>query len=221
MTSSMSSGTSTPPRHRTARHPCRDRLGGDLTPRPRRRSRVAGGPRPARGRGPAGAHGAARGESTWASSRSATVAGASASGVRPGGGRRSAGPQRPTDGAAGIRGRAGCRGDRAAEPAAPARTGLGDLAGGRLLHPRPGARRRGPVVASGDLLGWVDVLGVRQEVVAPVDGLVGRCSPGRATRWSTARSWSARGRRREARRIGPDGTTPDVQPRCRRRAGSG
>lgn len=39
--------------------------------------------------------------------------------------------------------------------------------------PRPelavGAR-----VAQGDVLGWIDVLGVRQEVVAPVDGLVGR-----------------------------------------------
>ena len=39
--------------------------------------------------------------------------------------------------------------------------------------PRPelavGAR-----VASGDLLGWIDVLGVRQDVVAPVGGLVGK-----------------------------------------------
>ena len=39
--------------------------------------------------------------------------------------------------------------------------------------PRPelavGAR-----VAQGDVLGWIDVLGVRQEVVAPVDGLVGK-----------------------------------------------
>jgi methylmalonyl-CoA carboxyltransferase small subunit len=39
--------------------------------------------------------------------------------------------------------------------------------------PRPelavGAR-----VALGDVLGWVEVLGVRQEVVAPVDGLVGK-----------------------------------------------
>jgi biotin carboxyl carrier protein len=39
--------------------------------------------------------------------------------------------------------------------------------------PRPevavGAR-----VTQGDVLGWIDVLGVRQEVVAPVDGLVGK-----------------------------------------------
>ncbi|MEZ4597206.1 MAG: hypothetical protein R3C32_10535, partial [Chloroflexota bacterium] len=26
----------------------------------------------------------------------------------------------------------------------------------------------------GDVIGWVDVLGIRHEVVAPVDGLVGR-----------------------------------------------
>jgi biotin carboxyl carrier protein len=32
----------------------------------------------------------------------------------------------------------------------------------------------GAHLAQGDLLGWVDVLGVRQEFVAPVDGLVGR-----------------------------------------------
>lgn len=43
--------------------------------------------------------------------------------------------------------------------------------------PRPdlavGAR-----VASGDVLGWIDVLGVRQEVVAPVAGLVGKLLAG-------------------------------------------
>lgn len=32
----------------------------------------------------------------------------------------------------------------------------------------------GTRVAQGDPLGWIDVLGVRQEVVAPVDGLVGK-----------------------------------------------
>jgi biotin carboxyl carrier protein len=29
-------------------------------------------------------------------------------------------------------------------------------------------------VTQGDVLGWIDVLGVRQEVVAPEDGLVGK-----------------------------------------------
>jgi biotin carboxyl carrier protein len=32
----------------------------------------------------------------------------------------------------------------------------------------------GSRVAQGDVVGWIDVLGVRQEVVAPVDGLVGK-----------------------------------------------
>jgi biotin carboxyl carrier protein len=32
----------------------------------------------------------------------------------------------------------------------------------------------GSRVTQGDVLGWIDVLGVRQEVVAPVDGLVGK-----------------------------------------------
>jgi len=32
----------------------------------------------------------------------------------------------------------------------------------------------GAEVASGDVLGWVEVLGVRQEVVSPRDGVVGR-----------------------------------------------
>jgi biotin carboxyl carrier protein len=39
------------------------------------------------------------------------------------------------------------------------------------------ANERTPVgraVAAGDVLGWVEVLGVRQEVVAPRDGVVGR-----------------------------------------------
>jgi len=37
-----------------------------------------------------------------------------------------------------------------------------------------GGLTAGVVVRSGDLLGHVDVLGVRQEVVAPADGVVGR-----------------------------------------------
>lgn len=32
----------------------------------------------------------------------------------------------------------------------------------------------GARAAQGDVIGWIDVLGVRQEVVAPVDGLVGK-----------------------------------------------
>jgi acetyl-CoA carboxylase biotin carboxyl carrier protein len=32
----------------------------------------------------------------------------------------------------------------------------------------------GARVSQGDVLGWVDVLGVRQELVAPADGLVGK-----------------------------------------------
>jgi acetyl-CoA carboxylase biotin carboxyl carrier protein len=39
----------------------------------------------------------------------------------------------------------------------------------------PGERVRvGAAVSSGDVLGWVDVLGVRQEVVAPISGTIGR-----------------------------------------------
>jgi biotin carboxyl carrier protein len=59
-------------------------------------------------------------------------------------------------------------------PTAPARSA--DIATSPAVGyfaPRPeiavGAR-----VTQGDVLGWIDVLGVRQEVVAPVDGLVGK-----------------------------------------------
>jgi biotin carboxyl carrier protein len=41
-----------------------------------------------------------------------------------------------------------------------------------IYHPRPDARA-GTRVRAGDRLGTVDMLGVPQEVVAPVDGLVG------------------------------------------------
>ncbi len=36
------------------------------------------------------------------------------------------------------------------------------------------AWRSGHRVARGDVIGWVDVLGVRQEIVSPADGVVGR-----------------------------------------------
>jgi biotin carboxyl carrier protein len=62
----------------------------------------------------------------------------------------------------------------AASGSAPARSA--DIATSPAVGyfaPRPelavGAR-----VTQGDVLGWIDVLGVRQEVVAPVDGLVGK-----------------------------------------------
>jgi biotin carboxyl carrier protein len=41
-----------------------------------------------------------------------------------------------------------------------------------IFQPRP-ELRPGSRVRSGDRLGYVDVLGVRQEVVSPVDGIVG------------------------------------------------
>ena len=66
--------------------------------------------------------------------------------------------------------------DPGTPPAASAPTRSADIATSPAVGyfaPRPelavGAR-----VASGDVLGWIDVLGVRQEVVAPVAGLVGK-----------------------------------------------
>ena len=43
----------------------------------------------------------------------------------------------------------------------------------------------GRSVSTGDVLGWVDVLGVRQDVVAPSDGIVGRilAEPGEAVEY--------------------------------------
>jgi acetyl-CoA carboxylase biotin carboxyl carrier protein len=43
----------------------------------------------------------------------------------------------------------------------------------------------GRAVAAGDVVGWVEVLGVRQEVVAPRDGVVGRrlAEPGQAVEY--------------------------------------
>ena len=53
-----------------------------------------------------------------------------------------------------------------------ARRGAGSPAVGYFV---PNERTAvGRTIASGDVLGWVDVLGVRQEVVAPRDGIVGR-----------------------------------------------
>jgi acetyl-CoA carboxylase biotin carboxyl carrier protein len=50
--------------------------------------------------------------------------------------------------------------------------------------PRDGLRV-GQAVAAGDVFGWVDVLGVRQDVVAPVSGTVGRLlvEPGQAVEY--------------------------------------
>jgi multidrug efflux pump subunit AcrA (membrane-fusion protein) len=46
----------------------------------------------------------------------------------------------------------------------------------------------GRSVSVGDVLGWVDVLGVRQDVVAPSDGIVGRilAEPGEAVEYGQA-----------------------------------
>jgi acetyl-CoA carboxylase biotin carboxyl carrier protein len=43
----------------------------------------------------------------------------------------------------------------------------------------------GTPARAGDVLGWVDVLGVRQDVVAPLDGVVGRslAEPGQAVEY--------------------------------------
>lgn len=61
-----------------------------------------------------------------------------------------------------------------------ARTGATSPAVGYFIpNEKTGVGRK---VASGDTLGWVEVLGVRQEVVAPRDGTVGRllAEPGQA-----------------------------------------
>lgn len=74
-------------------------------------------------------------------------------------------------------------GDGAARPAPAARRGA--LAPG-VGYFTPGERAvSGRSVRAGDPLGWVDVLGVRQEVVAPHDGIVGRClaEPGQAVEY--------------------------------------
>ena len=71
---------------------------------------------------------------------------------------------------------------------------------------RPGSRVRG-----GDRLGVVDMLGIAQEVVAPVDGIVGApASSSPATPSSTARSCSVIEFDRTRRRTRPGARRPDV-----------
>ncbi|MDP8904005.1 MAG: hypothetical protein M3N29_01585 [Chloroflexota bacterium] len=82
------------------------------------------------------------------------------------------------------------RGDRRAERPSPERSGADQSAGARPQPLRPERNRRavtspavgyylprdglgaGTTVRAGDVLGHVDVLGVRQDVVAPEDGVV-------------------------------------------------
>lgn len=78
----------------------------------------------------------------------------------------------------------------AAAGAAPARGGRADAQPVALspavgyYAPRDGLSV-GHTVIAGDVLGHVDVLGVRQEVIAPVDGIVGRflAEPGEAVEY--------------------------------------
>lgn len=74
----------------------------------------------------------------------------------------------------------GSAGASASGAAETARTGATSPAVGYFIpNEKTGVGRK---VASGDTLGWVEVLGVRQEVVAPRDGTVGRllAEPGQA-----------------------------------------
>lgn len=78
---------------------------------------------------------------------------------------------------------AGSAGGGAASAADTARTGATSPAVGYFIpNERTGVGKK---VASGDTLGWVEVLGVRQEVVAPRDGTVGRflAEPGQAVEY--------------------------------------
>ena len=88
----------------------------------------------------------------------AAVEGHRAAGSRDGTVPLAVGPGHPTDGDG-----SGTRGAARAVATSPA---VG------IFQPRP-ELRPGSRVRSGDRLGFVDVLGVRQEVVSPVDGIVG------------------------------------------------
>ncbi len=74
-------------------------------------------------------------------------------------------------------GPAGRRGDGAAGAVSPGRTEtarrVATSPGVGYFAPR-GGLAVGQAVAAGDVLGWVDVLGVRQEVVPTVGGVIGR-----------------------------------------------
>jgi len=60
----------------------------------------------------------------------------------------------------------------ARDPGTPPRDGVATSPAVGIFQPRP-EMRPGMRVRAGDRLGSVDVLGVRQEVVSPIDGLVG------------------------------------------------
>lgn len=60
----------------------------------------------------------------------------------------------------------------ARDPGTPPRDGVATSPAVGIFQPRPDLRP-GMRVRAGDRLGSVDVLGVRQEVVSPIDGLVG------------------------------------------------
>ena len=60
----------------------------------------------------------------------------------------------------------------ARDPGTPSRDGVAASPAVGIFQPRP-EMRPGMRVRAGDRLGSVDVLGVRQEVVSPIDGLVG------------------------------------------------
>jgi len=73
----------------------------------------------------------------------------------------------------------GAHGERITSTGRSGQAGRADLSRGSVTSPAVGyfssrdGIANGTRVASGDVLGHVDVLGVRQEVVAPIDGVVG------------------------------------------------
>lgn len=66
---------------------------------------------------------------------------------------------------------AGASGAAPAPVAEPPRGATSPAVGYLIPNEKTSVGRK---VASGDVLGWVEVLGVRQEVVSPRDGIVGR-----------------------------------------------
>jgi biotin carboxyl carrier protein len=95
--------------------------------------------------------------------------------------RRQASPGRPTGPAGAIVGDP-ARSQGPGRPAVP--RGMVTAPAVGYYTPRDGMRV-GQLVAAGDVFGWVDVLGVRQDVVAPVAGVVGRLlvEPGQAVEY--------------------------------------
>jgi methylmalonyl-CoA carboxyltransferase small subunit len=95
--------------------------------------------------------------------------------------RRQASPGRPTGPAGAAVGDAA----RSQGPGRPAvARGMVTAPAVGYYTPRDGMRVGQPV-AAGDVFGWVDVLGVRQDVVAPLAGIVGRLlvAPGQAVEY--------------------------------------